>query len=66
MKDLVVEQLSTELNELRKEFLIQKAEIAAMSANVTDCHSISSIPLFDSRLLSDVSELFAEFPKEQF
>jgi hypothetical protein len=35
MKDPVVEQLSTDLNELQKEFLIQKAEIAAMSRSVT-------------------------------
>jgi chromosome segregation ATPase len=35
MNNPVVEQLSTDLKELRKEFLIQKAEIAAMSRTVT-------------------------------
>jgi hypothetical protein len=66
MNDPVVKQLSTDLKEFRKEFLIQQAAIAAMSRTVMDCHSFPSIPLFDSRLISDVPELFVEFPKEQF
>jgi uncharacterized protein YdcH (DUF465 family) len=52
--DSVVEQLSTDFSELRKDVLTLKSQIAAIPS------------VFDSRIISGFLEIFAEFQKKQF
>jgi archaellum component FlaC len=83
MNDVIVEQLSTELIELRKEILTLKTQTSAMSLTVTPSQNqppspspvslppsqqppVRSVPLFDSRIISDFPEIFAEFRTKQF
>jgi hypothetical protein len=81
MGDLVVGQLSTELNELRREFSALKAQIPVMSPTVTPSqnhppspspaavfHSPPkpAIPSFDSVIISDFPEILAELQGKQF
>jgi predicted nucleic acid-binding Zn-ribbon protein len=53
LKDPVLEQLSTEFNEVRNEVSALKTRIAAIPG------------VFDSRIISDFPEIFAEFRKNQ-
>jgi hypothetical protein len=77
----VVEQLPTEFSELRKEVLTLKAQITAMSPPSTSSQTQSPslslaarqpsprqppVPSFDSRIISDFPEIFAEFRGERF
>jgi hypothetical protein len=57
LTDPVIEQLSTEFIEFRKEVLILKTHIAAI---------ISEVPSVDSRIISEVPEIFAEFREKSF
>jgi hypothetical protein len=63
LNDPVVEQLSTEFIELQKEVLTLKAQIATMSLTVTSSPSVRS---FDSLIISDFPEIFAEFRAKRF
>jgi archaellum component FlaC len=54
LKDPVVEQLSTEFNEVRNEVSALKTRIAAIPG------------VFDSRIISAIPEIFAEFRKNHF
>jgi predicted RNase H-like nuclease (RuvC/YqgF family) len=61
MNDPVVKQLSTDLNELRKELLIQKAEIAAMLRTVTHCHALSRTVTHCQSILHSVVRFATHF-----
>jgi hypothetical protein len=56
LKDSVVEQLSTELNEFRNEFLSQKSQIAAILRTVTPSQN-------HPPPLSSPSSPFSPFPR---
>jgi uncharacterized protein YdcH (DUF465 family) len=56
LNDPIIEQLSTEFSELRKEVLTLKAQIAPMSLT----------PSFDSRIISQFPEIFTEFRWNRF
>jgi hypothetical protein len=71
LKDPVVEQLSTEFSELRKEVLTQKAQIAGRSPTVTPSQnqlpsSSPPVPSLDSRIISGFPEIFTKLRGKQF
>jgi FtsZ-binding cell division protein ZapB len=78
-RDAVVEQFSMNFIELRQELLTQKAQIAAMPPTVISSENQPPppspapsrpspqppVPSLDSRIISDIPEIFAEFRKKQ-
>jgi outer membrane murein-binding lipoprotein Lpp len=66
LNNLDVEQLSTDLNELRKSVLALKMQITAISPNVIRSQNQSPSPSppltsIDSRIISGFPEMFPEF-----
>jgi hypothetical protein len=64
LSDPFVEQLSTDVIELRKAVLTQKSQIAVMRSTVTPSQNYrrppsSPLRLFDSQILSDFPKIFA-------
>jgi hypothetical protein len=64
--DPAVEPFSTSFIKLRQEFWTHKSQIAAMPPTLISSQNqwpspSSSVPSFDSRIISDLPEMFAEF-----